>query len=434
MLNAKKIIMDGTHPSTGCTEPVAVAWACALATQAVGGKVEKVLVSVDANVYKNAIAVGIPSSGGRYGLEVAAALGCLGDPTRLFQILQAVSEAKQMQMLELLAHKKVKICLNEQARELRIEASITTDKGTGYALIEKYHTNLTELKVNNQNVPFPHYCCSDKCSAAKKESLVGSVTVKELIRFSQDIDEELAQWLWQGIKMNMEIARKGLEGDYGLCVGKKIQQLVQQGLLGDDSANYASYMTAAAVDARMSGADFPVMTNAGSGNQGLGTIIPVMSFAAFHKITDSEKILKAIAVAHLISIYVKEHTGVLSYLCGCAHGATAGAAAGVLTLAGYDASTIEKAMQNITADVTGMICDGGKPGCALKLALSANEAIRIALLATIGLEAQARDGIVGMSAEDSFANIAQISQKCAKTADQTIVNILDELHKKKYVE
>ncbi|NUM36680.1 MAG: serine dehydratase subunit alpha family protein [Candidatus Brocadiae bacterium] len=434
MLNAKKIIMEGTHPSTGCTEPVAVAWACALAAQAVGGKVEEVFVSVDANVYKNAIAVGIPSSGGRYGLEVAAGLGSLGDPTRMFQILEKVSENSRKEMLKLIDSKKIKIHLNEDAKELRIEAKIKTEKGTGCSLIEKYHTNLTELKVNDQKIAFPHYCCSDKCSSSKKESLVGSVTVKELIRLADEIDEELEQWLWKGIEMNMEIARQGLEENFGLCVGKKIQQLVKQGLLGDDSANYASYMTASAVDARMSGANFPVMTNAGSGNQGLGTIVPVMSFAAFHKITDSQKILKAIAVAHLISIYVKEHTGVLSYLCGCAHGATAGAAAGVLTLAGYDAHTIEKAMQNITADVTGMICDGGKPGCALKLALSAGEAVRIALLATIGLEAQARDGIVGASAEDSFANIAQISQKCAKTADQTIVHILDELHKKKHCE
>ena len=434
MLNAKKIIMEGTHPSTGCTEPVAVAWACALAAQAVGGKVQEVWVGIDANVYKNGIAVGIPSSGGRYGLEVAAALGCFGDPTRLFQILEGANDANRLAMLALIEQKKVIIYLNEEAKELRIEAKVKTENGTGYSLIEKYHTNLTELKVNDQKVPFPHYCCSDKCSSSKKEVLIGSITVKELIHLADEIDEELEKWLWKGIKMNMEIARQGLESNYGLCVGKKIQQLVQQGMLGDDSANYASYMTASAVDARMSGANFPVMTNAGSGNQGLGTIVPVMAFAAFYKITDSAKILKAIAIAHLISIYVKEHTGVLSYLCGCAHGATAGAAAGVLTLAGYDSNTIEKAMQNITADVTGMICDGGKPGCALKLALSAGEAVRIALLATIGLEAQASDGIVGTSTEDSFANIAQISQKCAKAADQTIVHILDELHKKKHVE
>ena len=423
--------MQGTHPSTGCTEPVAVAWACALASQAIGGKIQEVIVTVDANVYKNAIAVGIPSSGGRYGLEVASALGCAGDPTRMFQILEKINEEKRQEMLELVAKKKVKIILDEEAKELRIEAKVITEKGTAYALIEKYHTNLVDLRVNEQKVPFPHYCCADKGCSVEKESLVGSTTVKDLIRLAQEIDEELAQWLWDGIKMNMEIARRGLEESYGLCVGKKIQQLINQKMLGDDSANYASYMTAAAVDARMSGANFPVMTNAGSGNQGIGTIVPVMAFAAFHKITDSDRILKAIAVAHLISIYVKEHTGVLSYLCGCAHGATAGAAAGVLTLAGYDASTIEKAMQNITADVTGMICDGGKPGCALKLALSAGEAVRIALLATVGLEAQARDGIVGNSAEDSFANIAQISQKCAKTADQTIVRILDDLHHKK---
>jgi L-cysteine desulfidase len=352
----------------------------------------------------------------------------------MFQILERVSNEKQKEMVDLVDQKKVKITLDKEAKELQIEAKVITEKGIGYARIEKYHTNLVDLQVNNEKIPFPHYCCSDNKPSLKKESLAGATNIKELIQLASEMDEELEQWLWQGIKMNMEIARKGLEEHYGLCVGKKIQQLIQQGMLGDDSANYATAMTAAAVDARMSGANFPVMTNAGSGNQGIGTIVPVMSFAAFHKITDPKKILRAIAIAHLISIYVKAHTGVLSYLCGCAHGSTAGAAAGILTLMDHDASTIEKAMQNITADVTGMICDGGKPGCALKLALSAGEAVRIALLATIGLEAQPRDGIVGKNAEDSFANIAQISQKCAKTADQTIVHILDELHQKKHEE
>ena len=430
MLNAKTIIFAGTRPSTGCTEPVAVAWACALATQAVGGKPQAVQVRVDGNVYKNAIAVGIPFSLGKYGLEYAAALGCGGDPSVLLRVLETVSPESRDEMFALLEQEKVKISLNEATDRLWIEAQVTTDRGIGSALITERHTNLLRLTANGQDLPLPCYCKQQSYSGSCAPQ-IGKMKLKQLIALGDDIDSELSDWIWQGIDMDMRIARQGLELDYGLCLGKRLQRLVQSGLLGDDAANYASYMTAAAVDARMAGATLPVMTNAGSGNQGLGTVVPVMAFAAYNGINDRQALTRAVVIAHLISLYVKEHTGVLSYICGCAHGATAGAAAGILSLVGSTAEAVSKAVQNITADLTGIICDGGKPGCALKLALSAGEAVRISLLAAAGLEAQPADGIVGVTAEESIAHIGKISQSCAATADQAIIEILEGYHRQK---
>ena len=430
MIDAKTIIFAGTRPSTGCTEPVAVAWACALATQAVGGKPQTVQVRVDGNVYKNAIAVGIPFSLGKYGLEYAAALGCCGDPSVLLRVLETVSPEGRDEMFALLEQQQVKIAINEAVNGLWIEAQVTTDLGIGSALITERHTNLVRLTANGQDLPLPCYCKQQKYVGGSPP-LIGKMSLKQLIALSEDIDEELSDWIWQGIDMDMSIARQGLELDYGLCVGKRLHRLVHKGLLGDDPANYASYMTAAAVDARMAGATLPVMTNAGSGNQGLGTVIPVMAFAAYNGISDRRVLTRAVVIAHLISLYVKEHTGVLSYICGCAHGATAGASAGILSLLGCNAETVSKAVQNITADLTGIICDGGKPGCALKLALSAGEAVRISLLAAEGLEAQPADGIVGLTAEESIAHIGKISQSCASTADQAIIKILEDYHSQK---
>lgn len=427
-LTAKEIIKGNTFFSTGCTEPVAVAWACSNAYRAIGGELLEVEVSVDPNVYKNGLSVGIPHSGGKYGLEVAAALGAAGDPSQILRVLETISEQDKEKMFKLIQDHKVRILLNEDAHQLYIEAKITTDKGTAIALVENFHTNLTKLIVNGKELPIP---CYDAMSDEENNMImIGDQKVADLVALTDNIDDELADWIMEGIHANMEIACVGLEkNDFGLSVGHRLRDLVEKGLLGDDAANYASYMTAAAVDARMSGANISVMTNSGSGNQGLGTVVPVVSFAAFNKITDQKRIIKAVAIAHMISIYVKQHTGLLSCLCGCAHGATAGAASGILSLLGYNADAIERALRTITADLTGVICDGGKPGCALKLALSAGEAVRIAYLSAAGLEANSSDGIVGKTAEDSISNMGQLSRQCAKTADQTILHIMSQLSK-----
>lgn len=428
---AKDIIKGNTFFSTGCTEPAAVAWACSLAYRAIEGQLLEVQVTVDPNVYKNGLSVGIPYSNGKYGLDIAAALGCAGDPSHILQVLETIPETEKSKMLQLIQDGKVKIGLKENIKQLYVEAQITTDKGVATATIENAHTNLTKLTVNGKEID--HSCYYNKTQTKEKKFIfISDQKIADIISLADDIDEELADWIMKGANANMAIARLGLEKDYGLGVGRRWYNLIQQGLLGDDAANYASYMTAAAVDARMAGANLPVMTNSGSGNQGLGTIIPVMSFAAFNKITEQDKIIKALAVAHMISIYVKQHTGLLSCLCGCAHGATAGAVAGILTLADHKTEVIERALRAMIADITGIICDGGKPGCTLKLALSAGEAVRIAFLCVAGLEARPDDGIVGKTVEDSIANVGKFSRQCAQIADQIILHIMDEYQKKKY--
>ena len=228
--------------------------------------------------------------------------------------------------------------------------------------------------------------------------------------------------------MNEEISNYGLNHKVGIGVGYGIKKSIEEGLLGDDLMNNAMMITAAAADARMAGVKIPVMSSNGSGNHGITAILPIVAYNKKFPQTD-EKLARALAISHLVTAYVKNYTGRLSAVCGCGVAASTGATAAIAWLMDGNIKQIEGAMENIVASLSGMICDGAKSGCSLKLASSASAAIQNAIIATQDCIVPPLTGIVGTSVEESIRNLGKVADKGMTTTDKVIINVMDDMNK-----
>lgn len=255
-----------------------------------------------------------------------------------------------------------------------------------------------------------------------------SITIKELVENIEKLNFEDIKFLLDGISMNEEIAEYGLNQKVGIGVGYGMKKSMEEGLLGDDLMNQAMMITAAASDARMAGIKMPVMSSNGSGNHGLTAILPIVAYN--RKFPQSEeRLAKALAISHLITAYVKNFTGRLSAVCGCGVAASTGATAGISWLMSGDIRQIEGAIENMVANLSGMICDGAKAGCALKLASAASAAVQSAIIAKQECYVPPMNGIVGSKVEQSIQNLGKISDKGMSVTDKVIINVMDEMNK-----
>ena len=255
-----------------------------------------------------------------------------------------------------------------------------------------------------------------------------SITIKELVENIEKLNFEDIKFLLDGISMNEEIAKVGLEGKVGIGVGYGMKKSMEEGLLGDDLMNQAMMITAAASDARMAGVKMPVMSSNGSGNHGLTAILPIVAYNKKFPKTE-EELAKALAISHLVTAYVKNFTGRLSAVCGCGVAASTGATAAISWLMSKDINQIEGAIENMVANLSGMICDGAKAGCALKLASAASAAVQSAIIAKQGCYVPPMNGIVGSRVEQSIKNLGKVSDKGMSTTDKVIINVMDEMNK-----
>lgn len=230
--------------------------------------------------------------------------------------------------------------------------------------------------------------------------------------------------------MNEEIANYGLNHKVGIGVGYGIKKSMEDGLLGDDLLNNAMMITAAASDARMAGIKMPVMSSNGSGNHGITAILPIVAYSKKFPQTD-EKLAKALAISHLVTAYVKNYTGRLSAVCGCGVAASTGATAAIAWLMSGDIKKVEGAIEHIVASLSGMICDGAKSGCAVKLASAASAAVQSAIIANQNCFVPSKNGIVGSSVEESIQNLGRVSDKGMTVTDEVIINVMDDMNKVK---
>jgi L-cysteine desulfidase len=411
-------------PTMGCTEPGAVALAAAYASQTIAGKILSIQVNVNANIYKNGVAVGIPGTG-ETGLHIAAALGAIKkNPERQLSTLEDVLDAELELAKSMLKDELVQVRVDETKNALWVQVRITTDCGYSEAVIMEKHTNLVRLERNgeilfhqgkneaNGNVTDHRRILSQDC-----------VRVAEIIETVVQIPDGELKFLLEGVEMNLLAAKAGLDQRLGMGVGAAIADMVKQGVLSDDMVNYAKTLTAAAADARMSGENIRVMSSAGSGNHGITAILPV--YAVAKRIQASqEQLAKAVAISHLITIYVKIYTGNLSALCGCAVAAATGATAAITWMMGGDVKKIEAAMKNIVANLTGMICDGGKVGCALKLSTAAAAAVESSLLAQRNIIVPDTNGIIAETIEQTVKNLGQVSAPGMINTDKVIMGVM----------
>jgi len=404
----------------GCTEPIAVAYAAALAKKHVrGSTVVAVTVYASGNVIKNAMSVVIPGTE-HCGVDMAAALGVVaGDADKHLEVLAGLTSGDIQKAIDLVGQGFVNVHVAESDKRLYIEVSVQTVESCAKVVIADEHTRVEVIEVDGLIIEQAETIPLQAIGEVERMSFMDLDTIWEFVR-SVELGHLGA--VQQSMELNLAIAEEGLRNPYGLQVGKTLKQYVDQGLLGDDLVNYAVSLTAAATDARMAGCPLPAVSNSGSGNQGISATVPVL---AVGKRLDAsrDKILRAVTLSNLISIYIKAKFGRLSALCGAVVSGT-GASCGITFLLGGGISEVKMAIQNMLGNVTGMICDGAKPGCALKVATCTSAAAQSALLAARGLGIQSTDGIIETSPTCSIDNLCRIGNQGTIETDKIILEIM----------
>lgn len=428
--SVKDILQMEVAPALGCTEPTAVALCAATAMSILHNKdIDGIEVTVDANVYKNGFAVSIPGAEHHTGIDVAAALGAFGgDPTRKLEVLDSVSADSLKSAIAFVQAGKVTINLKEGQAGIFIHAKISSggQTETAEAMIEKTHDNITRMLRNGKDLPCAELLCSVKESRlalTELEDWLKTRSLEQLLALLDDLDAEDLAFLKTGVDTNLRLADYGLTHGPGLAVGSTLNRLMREGMLQKDIIFSARMLTSAASDARMGGVKLPAMSSAGSGNHGLTAILPIWAVKDY-LVCSEEEVLKAIALSHIVTGYVKAFTGRLTAVCGCSIAAGAGATAGITYLMGGNLRHIAGSIKNIIGDLAGVICDGAKAGCAMKLSTAAGTAVQAALFSLRGITIQSTDGIVGASGEQTMQNIGELSTQGMIAADHTILSIM----------
>ena len=425
----KDILRMEVAPALGCTEPSAVALAAAAAASLLSDKnIRAIDLWVDPNIYKNGIAVSIPGARGESGIGLAAALGMFGgDPKLKLEVLKPIDHQILNQATSFIKKHRVGIHLLEDKRSLFIRVILENEHEKAEAVIQDVHDNITSLKLAGkemENHPLLSRTAKSQNDVHKLEAWLSQLTLEDLIALLDQLDEDDLSFIEEGVQYNTELAEHGLTYGPGLGVGLALERLVREGLLKKDMILAARILTSAASDARMAGVKMPAMSSAGSGNHGLTAILPIWAVKDYIVYNDEEQIFKSIALSHVITAYIKAHTGRLSAICGCSIAAGAGATGGITYLMGGNHHHITGAIKNVIGDLAGVICDGAKNGCALKLATAAGNAVQSALFALHGLDVKSTDGIIAPSPEQTMKNVGQLSTQGMIETYRTILQIM----------
>ncbi|MDU4862188.1 MAG: L-serine ammonia-lyase, iron-sulfur-dependent, subunit alpha [Terrisporobacter othiniensis] len=429
--NLVDILKAEVKPAVGCTEPVAVALACAKAKELLGEEVVKHKVLVSPNVYKNAMCVGIPGTD-RLGLKIAVAMGFVGGKSEDgLTLLEGLTDEQVKESERYVDENPISIEPLETKEKVVIEVRLEGKNNTSRVIIKTKHDNFVFLQANGLVLLDEVDGFAEKAEAQtteKKENIMDTITIQEIVENVENLNLEDIKFLLDGVTMNMDMAKYGLENEIGIGVGRGIKESMEEGLLGDGIMTEAMLLTAAASDARMGGAKLPVMSSNGSGNHGLTAILPIVAYSSKYPQSD-EKLAKALAISHLVTAYVKNFTGRLSAVCGCGVAASTGASAGIAWLMDGKINHIYGAIENMIADLSGMICDGAKAGCALKLSSAASAAVQSAVIAKQGYAVPPLNGIVGTQVEQSIQNLGRVSDKGMQITDEIILNVMNDMNK-----
>ena len=422
------LIRQEVKPALGCTEPVAVALAAAKSCEilsSTGEKPEKIEAAVSANILKNGMGVGIPGTG-MTGLNIAVALAAVCGKSKYgLEVLKELNDTAVANAKKMVEEGKVKITLADTAETLFVRASAYSANHMAEAVVSGSHDTVTGAFLDGNAI------CSgissnqtggEADSSVVPESAARDLTVSQIWEFANNVPLDEIEFMMDSVKMNEALVKEGLEGDYGLKVGKTIAHGSNSEFYGDSLLIYAMSCTAAASDARMAGSTLPAMSNSGSGNQGITVTVPVIAVA--EKINAShEQLVRALALAHTVAIHIKGHLGKLSALCGCVIAST-GAACGIVYLKGGGYEEICAAIKNMIGNITGMVCDGAKVGCAMKVASGVACAMQSAVLALEGTCISPNDGIIEEDIEKTISNLGRIGSKGMQTTDKMILDIM----------
>ena len=419
------LIKQEVIPAIGCTEPIAVALCVAKATEILGCKPHRIEAHLSANILKNAMGVGIPGTG-MIGLPIAIALGALiGKSEYGLEVLKectpdAVEAGKRM-----IADEAISIKLKEGITEklyIEITASAATTAASGAttttAIIAGGHTNFIYLSHNGEvllDAPLK--------STAEQNGNKTALTLKKVYDFATTAPLEEIEFILESQRLNKAAAETSFKGRYGHQLGRTLKESTREmSILGNNTFSKILSYTTAACDARMAGVMVPVMSNSGSGNQGITATLPITIYAEENN-KSREELIRALTLSHLTVIYIKQSLGRLSALCGCVVAAT-GSSCGITYLMGGGYNQISFAVQNMIATLTGMVCDGAKPSCSLKIASGVSTSLLSAILAMEEKCVSSVEGIIDNDVDKSILNLTRIGSESMNETDQAVLDIM----------
>lgn len=416
-------LANEVKPALGCTEPGAVALAASWAARHGGGNIESIRLQLSPNIYKNGLHAGIPGTGGHTGNLLAAALGAInGDPEKGLTSLECIGKDDVSRALDLVRSGAVTQKVLQDVPDVYVEVELIDASGKVSVVISGRHDRVVEIRKDGEIVK--RLLEADTRSGSRPpyfDDLL-EMDMNDFWETSATPDEKMTDFLVEGSHINLDIARKGLERPWGMGVGFHLAGLGRM----DDLFRSVKAWSAAAADVRMGGGPWPVMSSAGSGNHGITAIIPP-SLAAKEWGRSDRELAEALALSHLVTGFIKAHTGRLTPVCGCAVAAGAGAAAAIVRLGGGSPKQGEIAVALLLSSLQGMVCDGAKGSCALKVGTAAGEAYISAALALGGMEDPGGQGIISSNIVEAARNVGNFSRNGLSAADPAIIRILEEM-------
>lgn len=419
----KKAILELMHrqvvPAIGCTEPIAVALCVAKAAEMLGKVPEQINVRLSANIFKNAMGVGIPGTG-MIGLPIAIALGAIaGKPELQLEVLRDCKRDDVEKGKEYIDEGRINITLeHDDPDKLYINVVCRADGKETEARIKSAHTHFVYLR-NGDDVVLNVEACAEQTENGAEDI---KLTLGKVYEFASTAELDDIRFILEAKRLNEAAAEAGMTENYGHELGKTLCSPLGHGIMGESIFSRILAATSSACDARMAGAMIPVMSNSGSGNQGICTTMPVVVFAKENHNTE-EELIRALVMSNLTAIYIKQNLGALSALCGCVVAST-GSSCGITYLMGGSYEQISFAVKNMIANLTGMICDGAKPSCALKLTTGVSTAVLSAMLAMQHRYVTSVEGIIDDDVDQSIRNLTAIGSKGMNDTDRFVLDIM----------
>ncbi len=417
------LLKQEVKPALGCTEPIAVALAATKAQEVLGERPERVEVLVSANILKNGMGVGIPGTG-MVGLDIAVALGMVcGKSIYGLEVLRDVTPESVEKARELVAEGNISIGVANNNEKLYVEAICYVGNERATAIIVGKHDNIAYIAKGDSVILDKRQKVGEDSGVEREKDLRDyGLSVRYIYEFATTEPYDNIRFILEAAIVNRRLSAEGINYNYGLKVGKTILNNINSSIIGSGIMSYAMAMTAAASDARMAGCILPAMSNSGSGNQGITVTMPVV--AASEKLgKNREQLARALVISHLTAIHIKSYLGRLSALCGCVVAST-GSSCGIVYLMGGGYNQLTYAIKNMIGNITGMVCDGAKVGCALKVSSGVSSAVQSALLAVDDICISDNDGIIEVDIEKTIFNLGKLASIGMQTTDDVMLDIM----------
>ncbi|RQW29465.1 serine dehydratase subunit alpha family protein [Rhodobacteraceae bacterium CH30] len=413
-----KAVKHEVIPALGCTEPISLALAAAIAREQLGTLPERIDAKVSSNLMKNGMAVTVPGTG-MVGLAIAAAVGAIGgDPQGGLQVLKKLTPEQVAAGKAMLDAKQVSVSITDVPNILYSEATLYAGGESVRVCIANAHTNVILIEKNGETL----WQAASQGTTAGGHYSLGHARMHDVYEFATQAPLSEIEFILEAARLNNALSDEGMNGRYGLHIGATLQRQVKQGLLSQGLLTEIMMRTTAASDARMGGAPLPAMSNSGSGNQGIAATLPVVVVAR-HLNADNEKLARALMLSHLTAVYIHSKLPALSALCAVTT-ASMGAAAGMAWLLDNKEESVNMAICSMVGDLAGMICDGASNSCAMKVSTSAASAYKSVLMALDDSRVTGHEGIVAHDVDESISNLCALASRSMLETDRQIIEIM----------